>query len=160
MSRRPALLLAAVLLAAAASARAPAAEPPPTPVKIRADLLVAEGKKNEAVFTGNVRVEQEGYRLTCPRLVVTYGAGRRVEHLVATGGVRLVQGDRTVEAAQARLDNRARVLTLTGAPVMTQGESVVHGERVVVDLAADTMRVETVRAKVKMGELMDLGGGK
>lgn len=158
MSRTPgrfALALAvpalALLLALPAMAQSPRLG---RPVQIEADRLVASARSSEAVFEGNVRVRQDAWTLTARQLRVTYGERRRVRTLVAEGDVRVVEGDRVVTAARATLDNQRRTLRLTGEPVLTQGDNVVRGEVVVLDLDTSNLTVEAVRADVRLRDVM------
>ncbi len=120
---------------------------------------MAHAQGHQATFSGHVHVAQAGYTLTCDRLTVFYGAGQKVERLVADGHVRVVQGDRVVTSERAELNNKKRLLTLTGEPVVTQGENVLKGELITLDLATNQVKVAQVRARLKVGDLTRSDGG-
>lgn len=160
------MTLAVLALAAAVGAAAPTRlgapllrPSPKVPVHIQADQLTAHQGGNSVVFTGHVNVSQVGYTLTCDRLTVFYGAGQKVERLVADGHVRVTQNSRVVTSDRAELDNRKRILTFTGSPVITQGEDVLKGDIVTLYLATGQVKVEKVRARVRVGDLMQPDGG-
>lgn len=160
-------LVLALLVAAGPPAAAPSAktQAPPSPsaakpVDIRSDRLVAHQSGRTVVFEGHVRVRQPPYAMTCERLVVHYGKNQRVERLVAEGAVHFTQGDRVATAKRAELDNVHRTLTLTGDPVLTEGPNVIHGNTMVVDLTTGQVRVEQVKAKVRVGDVVKAGGKK
>lgn len=58
------------------------------------------------------------------------------------GGVVVTQNDQTVTGATGIFDMKANTVTLTGGVVLTQGQNVLRGDRLVVDLATGVSRVE------------------
>jgi lipopolysaccharide export system protein LptA len=119
--------------------------------------VVLHRRESKAVFTGDVVVVRTGYRLTCETLTVTYGEDQRVTHLLAEGNVKVVEEGRTVTARIAEFDNIREILTLTGDAVLVEGENVIRGDRVIFHLPTDEVRVEKVRARVRMGDAGTLG---
>jgi lipopolysaccharide export system protein LptA len=114
----------------------------------------------ETVFGKNVRVKQGDVTLTCDRLTVEYvekkGRADRQERqkdpignvpnnadiktIVASGNVKIVQGDRRAFAGKAVYDNAARTITLTGEPRLWQGGNTVTSETIIMYL--DQKRTE------------------
>ena len=129
------------------------------PLSIDADEVTLHRRTGKAVFSGNVRVVRSDLRLTSRTLTVTYGEGQRITHLLAEGDVRVTEEDRVITASQADFDNIREVLTLTGNAVLTEGENVIRGDRVIFDLVADEVRIEKVRARVRVQDASPTTGG-
>ena len=64
---------------------------------------------------------------------------RRVE---AKGGVLVTQKDQTATGESGVFDMQANTVTLLGNVVIAQGQNVVKGDRLTVDLTSGTSRVE------------------
>ncbi len=117
------------------------------PVEIEAEALDVDRDGGTADFTGEVLVVQDGLRLASDRLVVSYGADpdtgqNRISRMRATGNVTLVTPDDAAEAGQALYDLDAGQLTLEGDVLLTQGANALAGDRLVIDLATGTGRME------------------
>ena len=64
---------------------------------------------------------------------------RRIE---ARGGVTVITKDQNASGDLGVYDLNAKTITLTGNVVVSQGQNVIHGERVVVDTVTGNARVE------------------
>jgi lipopolysaccharide export system protein LptA len=134
------------------------------PVHIEAATLEVRDKQKEATFSGDVRVKQGDMGMRCKSLVVFYeqgsesadktktvqaaapgpGGEQRIKRLEARGGVVVTQKDQTATGELGIFDMKTNTVTLTGNPVvMTQGQNVLKGERLVVDLTSGVSRVES-----------------
>ena len=60
----------------------------------------------------------------------------------AKGGVLVTQKDQTATGESGVFDMQANTVTLLGNVVISQGQNVVKGDRLTVDLASGTSRVE------------------
>ncbi len=102
------------------------------PVTVRADHLDVWHDKKEALFTGRVHLTRDDFELFCDRLKSFYEEGGGIERAIATGHVRMRQGDKHGRADRAVLNNKRQILTLTGHAVMEQpggriaGATIVH----------------------------------
>jgi len=133
------------------------------PVHIEAATLEVRDKQKQATFSGDVRVKQGDTGLRCKSLVVFYeqsgqptdasktlqaaspgpGGEQRIKRLEARGGVVVTQKDQTATGELGIFDMKANTVTLTGNPViMTQGQNVLRGGKLVVDLTSGVSRVE------------------
>jgi len=133
------------------------------PVHIEAATLEVRDKQKEATFSGDVRVKQGDTGLRCKSLVVFYeqsgepadgsktlqaaspgpSGEQRIKRLEARGGVVVTQKDQTATGELGIFDMKANTVTLTGNPViMTQGQNVLRGGKLVVDLTSGVSRVE------------------
>jgi lipopolysaccharide export system protein LptA len=134
------------------------------PVHIEAATLEVRDKQKQATFSGDVRVKQGDTGLRCKSLVVFYeqdgeaanqsktlqaatpgpGGEQRIKRLEARGGVVVTQKEQTATGDLGIFDMKSNTVTLTGNPVvMTQGQNVLRGEKLVVDLTSGVSRVES-----------------
>ena len=133
------------------------------PVHIEAATLEVRDKDKEATFSGDVRVKQGDTGMRCKSLVVFYeqdgetadqsktlqaatpgpGGEQRIKRLEARGGVVVTQKDQTATGDLGIFDMKTNTVTLTGNVVMTQGQNVLRGEHLVVDLTSGISRVES-----------------
>ena len=134
------------------------------PVHIEAATLEVRDKQQQATFSGDVRVKQGDTGLRCKSLVVFYeqdseggdkgktlqaaapgpAGEQRIKRLEARGGVIVTQKDQTATGELGVFDMKSNTVTLTGNPVvMTQGQNVLKGEKLVVDLTSGISRVES-----------------
>ena len=133
------------------------------PVHIEAASLEVRDKQKEATFSGDVRVKQGDTGMRCKALVVFYeqpdesadkgktmqaaapgpGGEQRIKRLEARGAV-VTQKDQTATGELGIFDMKSNTVSLTGNPVvMTQGQNVLRGDRLVVDLTSGVSRVES-----------------
>ena len=143
-------LFALLLLAAPASAqeaqiavkglRAAADEP----VEITADTLELSDQDQTAVFKGNVMMIQGDVRLSAKEVLVDYVKGdkTKIDRLTATGGVLLASPSEAAEAEKAVYSLTTREIEMTGNVLLTQGQSVMSGQTLFVNLDAGTGRME------------------
>lgn len=114
------------------------------PVEVTADTLSVSQTDGTATFSGNVLVSQGDMRLSAERVEVVYGSAdrSRIERLHASGGVTLVSGKDAAEAADAVYTIGTGAVEMTGDVLLTQGASTIAGQKLVVDLASGTGRME------------------
>lgn len=114
------------------------------PVEVSSDNLTVNQTDGTAIFTGNVVIGQGEMRLSAPSVTVNYVSGdqSRIEQLHATGGVTLVNGPDAAESSEAIYQVGSGDITLIGNVVLTQGPNVLTGEKMFVNLADGTARVE------------------
>lgn len=150
------LAVAAIVALAVAMGAALAQEPgsrardSSQPIEINADRLEVQQDKNVAIFSGNVVAVQGGIRLRADTLRVYYrkaaeGADEvtaAISRIDAIGNVFISSPTETAEGRVGIYDVESRVITLTGSVVLTRGENVIRGERVVLDLAKGLSRME------------------
>lgn len=124
------------------------------PVEVAADNLSVNQADGSAVFTGNVVIGQGEMRLSADRVTVVYAGGgqSRIRSLDAEGNVTLVSGPDAAEARAATYDVETGNVTLTGDVVLTQGQNVLTGDRMLVNLESGTAQVEgRVRSVLQPG---------
>jgi lipopolysaccharide export system protein LptA len=167
-----ALAVAMTMAAASAVAAQPTTPPAPNafsglqvnrdkPIQINATTLEVRDKDKKATFSGNVNVVQGDTTLKCKVLDVFYdqeggaaaattskdpkasGSGQQIRRLEAKGGVTVIQKEQTATGETAIYDLKTNSVTLIGNVVVTQGQNVIRGDRIVVDLVTGVTRVES-----------------
>jgi lipopolysaccharide export system protein LptA len=132
------------------------------PVHIEAATLEVRDKDKVATFSGNVKVTQGDTVMRCKSLVVFYeggddaekgktlqaaapgpGGNQKIKRLEARGSVIVTQKDQTATGSLGIFDMRTNTVDLTGDVVMTQGQNMLRGDRLIVDLTSGVSRVES-----------------
>ena len=139
------------------------------PVQIEAATLEVHDKSKTATFSGNVQVVQGDTTMRCRSLVVFYGqevgigesggeattgtaaksslggtkGAQNIRRIEARGGVTVVTKDQSASGDLGIYDLKTKTITLSGNVVVSQGQNVIHGERVVVDTETGNARVES-----------------
>ena len=120
------------------------------PIDIEADSLeVLDGEKR-AIFNGNVKASQGGMTLRTRKLAVSYsgeqglsGSSSKITRIQATGKVLITtETDQTATSDSADFEVVKQVMTLAGNVVLSQGENVIKGDRLVIDLKTGRSRFE------------------
>ena len=113
------------------------------PVEIEADNLTVNNADGSAEFTGNVLVGQGDMRLTAGTIRVEYGTdGKSINRLIASGGVTLASASEAAEAREAIYTIATGEVVMTGDVLLTQGQTALSGQKLVIDLKAGTGRME------------------
>lgn len=124
------------------------------PVEVAADNLSVNQSDGSATFTGNVVIGQGEMRLAADTVTVEYAEGgqNRIRSLHARGNVTLVSGPDAAEAAEAVYDVETGNVTMTGQVVLTQGQNVLMGNNMTVNLETGTAQVQgRVRSILQSG---------
>lgn len=115
---------------------------PNAPVEVTADNLNVDQDTGTAVFSGNVVIGQGELRLSAPEVRVTYAADTGdITRLQATGGATFATATEAAEAQTADYDLASGLLTLDGEVLLTQGQSALSADSMVLDLNAGTARM-------------------
>jgi lipopolysaccharide export system protein LptA len=140
------------------------------PVHIEAATLVVKDKEKVATFSGDVKVVQGDTTMKSKSLVVFYeqdseaekasaaakpaaksmqaaqpgpGGEQKIKRLEARGDVVVIQKDQTATGELGIFDMKTNTVTMTNNVVMTQGQNVLRGEKLIVDLTSGVSRVES-----------------
>jgi lipopolysaccharide export system protein LptA len=116
------------------------------PIKISAAQLEAferEGGRR-VIFTDDVRASQGDLSLTAQRLEAFYPPGQsQPDRLVATGGVVVVQENKTARCDQATYHRDRQLVVCTGRnAVLTQDDDQVQGQEITFHLDTRTLTVK------------------
>jgi len=117
------------------------------PVEVTSDRLDLDQGTGTAVFSGTVRVGQGELRLAADRVQVFYdpkaqGNTGPIQRLIATGNVTLANGSEAAEASQATYEVASGRVDMQGDVLLTQGSNALSGDRLAIDLSANTARME------------------
>jgi lipopolysaccharide export system protein LptA len=169
------ILLAVALLAPDAPAQQQKNAGPPNalqgfsqnrdqPVKIQAASLEVRDKDRIATFSGDVHVVNGDTELRCKSLVVFYdedagsrgmkaadpgpGGAQQIRRIEAKGGVLVVQKDQNATGDSAVFNMRENTVMLTGNVIVTRGQDVLRGQRLVVNLSSGVSKMDGGRVDV------------
>ena len=120
------------------------------PIEIEADRLEVEQAAHLALFVGNVNAVQGQLRLRADKLQVHYAGGggaaqAEISRIDAEGQVFFSTIHETAQGDRGTYDVENGIITLTGAVVLTRGDDIIRGRRVVLNL-------ETGRSTVDAGD--------
>jgi lipopolysaccharide transport protein LptA len=112
--------------------KAPAGKP--TPIQASASDLQYTQKSGVLIYTGNVRVDQEGKTITCQKMEVDLGADHQAKTMICTGDVKVndPKVGRKIEGQKAVYQVSQRQVEITGEPVTMNDKegNQVRGKRV------------------------------
>ena len=144
------------------------------PIKIESNSLEVRDKDKVATFIDNVKLTQGDTILETKRLIVFYdeepaataastrkgppmsGGGQNIRRLEAKGGVVVTQRDQTAVGDEGVYDMKTNSVILTGKVVITQGQNVISGDRLKVDLATGNSVVEASSSGAGTGRVQSI----
>ena len=85
------------------------------------------------------------------------GGSSQISRLEATGGVTVNQKDQTATGDKALFDMKANTVTLQGNVVVSQGQNVMRGDKLVVNLTSGVSQV-IAGSSGRVNVLMQPGG--
>lgn len=120
------------------------------PIDIESDTLEVLDAEQVAIFRGNVKAVQAGMTLRSETLRVSYtggegmqDSGTEITHIRAEGPVIITtEEDQTSTSDWALFDVKSQTVTIGGNVVLSQGENVIKGDRLVIDLKTGRSRFE------------------
>jgi len=108
------------------------------PIYITADWMEVDQKQNTITYKGRVVTVQTDMTMRSETLTAYYDPEmKQMKQIVAEGKVNATQGNRMATGEKAVFDDKAKTVTLTGSPVMRQGNSQVSGAKVVYFIEQD-----------------------
>ena len=137
-------------------------------MQIQAASLEVRDKDKVATFSGNVHVIQGDTDMRSKILVVYYegddvvkggikaaqpgpGGASQIKRLEAKGSVIVTQKDQTATGDTGEFDMKTNTIILKGNVVVSQGQNVLQGERLVVNRITGVSRMESGSAGVVRG---------
>lgn len=129
---------------------------PDAPIEIEADTLEVEQNAQTATFIGNVVATQDTMRLRADRLIVTYAqkaegasssddgtGGTEITRIDAKSNVHVMsEDDQSASGDWALYMVADETITMGDSVVLRQGENVIRGQRLNIDLKTGQARVE------------------
>ena len=95
-----------------------------------------DGKPQPAPAPGQAQGQAQGQPSAGPK------GAQNIRRIEARGGVTVVTKDQNATGDLGVYDLATKTITLTGHVIVSQGQNVIHGERVVVDTVTGNARVE------------------
>ena len=139
------------------------------PIQVEADNGEVLYRERKAIYSGNVDVIQGDARLRSDRIEVNYAGGGgsgglgggfgELTTIVATGDVFYVTPEFKARGDKGTYDARSGTITFEGKVVVSRGEDVASGDRLVLELgtgrsvlsAQDSGRVLTTLSPAQSG---------
>ncbi|MGH7817357.1 MAG: lipopolysaccharide transport periplasmic protein LptA, partial [Candidatus Binatia bacterium] len=113
------------------------------PIFITADWMEADQAKNSITYKGRVVTVQNAMTMRSETLTAYYDPEtKQMKQIIAEGKVNATQGDRVASGEKAVFDDKSKTVTLTGNPVMRQGNNQVAGVKVIYFTEQDRSIVE------------------
>jgi lipopolysaccharide export system protein LptA len=138
------------------------------PIKINSATLEVRDKEKMATFAGDVHLVQGDTTMRSKTLVVFYDddaasnqpkpsaaaqAGgqqnQQIKRVEAKGNVIVVQKDQTATGESGIFDMRANTVTLAGNVVISQGQNVVKGDTLTVDMTTGVSHIACAKGQDK-----------
>src|ERR1043166_8709429 len=108
------------------------------PIYITSDWMEVDQTKNTITYKGRVVTIQADMTMRSETLTAYYDPEmKQMKQIVAEGKVNATQGNRIATGDKAVFDDKTKPVTLTGNPVMRQGNSQVTGVKVVYYMDQD-----------------------
>ena len=151
------------------------------PIKIESVSLEVRDKDKVATFIDNVKLVQGDTTLECKRLIVYYdeeatpGAKKgkpapkpaakqgadpaggqqqqQIRKLEAKGGVVVTSKDQIATGDDGTYDMKSNTMVMTGNVTLTQGQNVVRGQKLFVDMGTGISRVEAAPGQGRVDAL-------
>jgi len=106
----------------------------PSPIQVAASDLQYQQTKGVLIYTGNVRVDQEGKTLSCQRMEVDLTAEHQAKTMTCTGDAKMndPKAGRRIDGQKAVYQVSQRQVEITGEPVVMNDRdgNQVRGKRV------------------------------
>lgn len=130
------------------------------PIQIEADRLEVQDGQGTALFEGNVAVVQGTTLLKTRRLKVYYerdaksdAPGGNIRKIEASGKVAVRSGDQMASADEAVVDMQGQNAVLSGNVIVSQGESVLEGCRLTINLATNAANLTPCKSAAGGGRV-------
>lgn len=113
------------------------------PIYITADWMEVDQTKNSITYKGRVVAVQNAMTMRSETLTAYIDPEtKQMKQIIAEGKVNATQGDRVATGEKAVFDDKTKTVTLTGNPVMRQGNNQVSGVKVIYFTEQDRSIVE------------------
>jgi lipopolysaccharide export system protein LptA len=137
------------------------------PIDIQSDTVTLDDRAKVAVFAGDVRVVQGDMTLQSRELHVNYSgsatggasanaAASQITSITAEGKVLVTSKDQSSTSDWAKFDAASHTITIGGNVVLSQGQNVIKGDRLVIDTITGRSRFENERDQATGGRVRGL----
>jgi lipopolysaccharide transport protein LptA len=123
---------------------------PPGSTVITSDELHSDQQTHISIFTGNVVVIGNQFRMTCQEMTVNFTTDNKVDTIVATGDVIITQPDRITHCGRADYFHDDDKFILTDSPTILDHKNQISGPKIIIYRTTQKMEVEG-RSNVILG---------
>jgi lipopolysaccharide export system protein LptA len=145
------MLLVALLLISAPPP-APGAQDAQGPIDFRCDGMQVFSKPNRVHCTGNVVVRRRDVLLCCEIFDGVADESWQWQKFTCTNDVRAQRPDELMESDEAVFVLGTSDLVLTGRPRLQRAQSLLAGERIVVDVKTNEAQIEKPRGRIEQAD--------
>jgi lipopolysaccharide transport protein LptA len=154
----PTLFLSALLLMVGTHTPAQTADdsgadtpPPAGETVIYSDKLASDQVTHVSVFTGNVVVIGDNFKMTCEEMTVNFTKDNKVDTIVSTGNVIINQPDRVTNCGRADYYHDDDKFVLTDQPVIHDHQNILKGTVITIFRTSQKMIVNGGRSSFTIG---------
>jgi lipopolysaccharide transport protein LptA len=122
--------------------------PPPGGTIITSDELHSDQNTHISIFTGNVVTIGTNFKMTCQEMTVYFTNDNKVERIVSTGDVIIIQPDRVTHCGHAEYFHDDDKFILTDQPVILDHKNKVWGPEITIFRTTQKMIVKGGRSNV------------
>ncbi len=117
------------------------------PIDVDAKTIDVLDAKGQAVWSGDVRITQGDMKLNADTVTVFYskaktGGDPQIDRLDAQNNVKLVTPSETASGRYGIYDVGRKTITLIGGVTLAHGDSVLHGQRLAIDLDSGRSKLD------------------
>jgi lipopolysaccharide transport protein LptA len=151
---RLAVIIAGVLLLGVLVVRAADNGNSPTgKTVITSETLVFDYGRSTCVFEKNVFIDDPRVKMECQKLYVFFDASNRVDSIVATGSVKIWQGNKRGVCEKAVYTDKTGDIVMTGKPKLQRGNDLVQGRKIEINVNSEKLVCTPGRLVVFPGEI-------
>jgi lipopolysaccharide transport protein LptA len=145
------LLLAGMPLPAQTTDDSDTETPPPGGTIITSDELHSDQNTHISIFTNNVVVIGTNFKMNCQEMTVYFDKDNKVQRIVSTGDVVIIQPDRVTHCGHAEYFHDEDKFILTDQPVILDHKNTVAGPEITIFRGNQKMIVKGGRSRVILG---------
>lgn len=114
-------------------------------LEVVSDQVELNNKNKEALFNGNVEIKYDQFSMTSPAAKFNYQGTNQLTNLNLSGGVKVVDFNRTATSEMLQLDLLKQKFVFQGQPKVVEGEDILSGEQIEFIDGGKKVRVEKVK---------------
>jgi lipopolysaccharide export system protein LptA len=124
-----------------------------SPIVITSDSLIADNKKNTAVFEGSVVATTDTIKIFSDKMTVFYMEDQnRIAKIHAVGNIRVQKDDTFISSDEAIYLEDEEKIVFTGDPKVTKNDNSIAGTRIIYFLKDDRAVVEGSKVLIRNKE--------
>jgi len=114
---------------------------------VTSDSLMFDYGRSTCVFDGDVVVDDPRVKMECEKLYIFFDATNSVDSIVATGSVKVWQGDKRGVCDKAVYTEKTGAIVMTGSPKLQSGNSLVRGTEIKIFVNSEKV-ISTPKARL------------